>query len=91
MLSPRFCTLPKWPAPLSTFHGPFSSALFLCAPEALFAAHLQLIGVDLQRLYGLRLISIQKQMDSDPLQQCTEEFKFTRVAVLLPYFVGQQL
>jgi len=22
MLSPRFCTLPKWPAPLSTFHGP---------------------------------------------------------------------
>jgi len=25
MLSPRSCTLPKWPAPLSTFHGPFSS------------------------------------------------------------------
>lgn len=36
--------------------------LFPCAPDAVFAGHLQLIGVDLQRLYGLSLTSIQKQL-----------------------------
>lgn len=36
--------------------------LFSCAPDALFVGHLQLIGVDLQRLYGLSLTSIQKEL-----------------------------
>lgn len=35
---------------------------FPCAPDTRFAGHLQLIDVDLLRLYGLSLTSIQKQL-----------------------------